>query len=213
MAAFVGAAGDADHAAAFDLGDLADDAADRARGARDDDGLAGLRFADQQQAAPGGDARHAADRELRRGGDILEDLAQALAVAGGDGLPAEIARDQIADREARVAGLDDLADDFAAHHAADLDGFDIRLGVAHATAHVGVEREPVAADAQLAVGERCERRFGDAEVLEHGRPGRAAGEQDLGGGGRGGVHGGFSAGGPALQVDEQYRHGGRGDAG
>ncbi|MCX7052135.1 MAG: rRNA maturation RNase YbeY, partial [Proteobacteria bacterium] len=33
MAAFVGAAGDADHAAAFDLGDLADDAADRARGA------------------------------------------------------------------------------------------------------------------------------------------------------------------------------------
>ena len=122
---------------------------------------------------------------------------------GGDGLPAEIARDQIADREAWVAGLDDLADDFTAHHAADLDGFDIRLGIAHSAAHVGVEREPVAADAQLAVGERCERRFGDAEVLEHGRPGRAAGEQDLGGGGR--ERGGRGGHGVSQPVARRFR--------
>src|SRR5215469_5207075 len=45
-AAFLGAAGDADRAAALDLGDLPHDGADRARGGSDDDRLARLRLAD-----------------------------------------------------------------------------------------------------------------------------------------------------------------------
>ena len=45
-AAFLLAAGDADDAAALDLGDLADDRADRAGRRRDHDGFARLRLAD-----------------------------------------------------------------------------------------------------------------------------------------------------------------------
>ena len=51
------AAGDADGAAALDLGDLADHGADRAGRRRDDHRLAGLRLADVEQAEVGGRGR------------------------------------------------------------------------------------------------------------------------------------------------------------
>ena len=68
VAALVGAAGDADGAAALDLGDLADDRADRAGGRRDHHRLAGLGLADLEQAEIGGPAGHAepADPALQR---------------------------------------------------------------------------------------------------------------------------------------------------
>src|SRR5258708_17687034 len=63
VAALLGAAGDADGAASLELGDLADHHADSAGGARNDDGLAGCRPADVEQAELGGHAGGAESRD------------------------------------------------------------------------------------------------------------------------------------------------------
>ena len=66
VAAFFGAAGNADDAAALELGDLADHRADRAGGSGDHDGFAGLRLANVEQAHVGGEAGHAEDAQRQR---------------------------------------------------------------------------------------------------------------------------------------------------
>ena len=58
VAALLGAAGDADHAATFDPGDLPNDRADGAGGCRDDDCLSGLRLTGVEKAEICGHARH-----------------------------------------------------------------------------------------------------------------------------------------------------------
>ena len=89
------AAGDADDATALDLGDLADHRADRPGRRRHDERLAGLRFADVEQAGVGGQARH--PEHAQRVGDRAErgvDLLHSLAIGQRVLLPAGSPRER-----------------------------------------------------------------------------------------------------------------------
>ena len=80
VVAFLGSAGDADGAAALDLGDLAGDGADGAGGARKDDGLARLGLTDIQQAEVGRQSGHAEGTQVDgQRGQADVDLHDALA--------------------------------------------------------------------------------------------------------------------------------------
>ena len=101
--AFLPATGDADDAAAFELGDLPGDATDGTGGAGEDDGFAGFRLADVEQGEVGGHAGHAQGREVAgQGGQAWVDLVQALGFAGEVVLYAERAVDVVAGLEVRV---------------------------------------------------------------------------------------------------------------
>ncbi|HET6223151.1 MAG TPA: hypothetical protein VFE11_13345, partial [Dongiaceae bacterium] len=106
MVAFGLAAGDADGAAAADLGKLPDQAADRARRGRDHNRLARLRLADVIEPDPGRGPGHPDDAEIGGEGKLpARDLAQAAAVARRIELPAEPADDEIAHPVVRMAGV------------------------------------------------------------------------------------------------------------
>ena len=161
--ALLRAAGDADHAAAHDLADLAHHLADRAGRRRDDDGLARLGLADIEQAEIGGHARHAehavGGRDRRQRGI---DLAQSRPPADRIFLPAQPVLDDVAHGEARIARLHHLADGAAGHHLAQPDRRRIGRGVAHAAALVGIERQIGDLDQHLAVLRLGHRHFLDA---------------------------------------------------
>ena len=125
-AAFVRSAGNADDARARAFGELADDRADRARGGRDDDGLAALRPADLAEPDIGGKPRHAEHAERRRQRSLGRvELEQALCRHGAVELPAVTAIERNRLRESPVARAHDLPDDPALHDRTDLD----RLGI------------------------------------------------------------------------------------
>src|SRR5205807_137557 len=94
IAAFVGAAGDADDPRALPPCKLARDRADRTRSRRHDNGLAALRLADLAQADIGGEPRHA---EHAEGGGERRlpriELEQPLPRHGAVELPAISAQD------------------------------------------------------------------------------------------------------------------------
>ena len=96
--ALVLAAGDADDVASLDLGDLADDRADRAGGGRDHDGLAFLGLADIEQAEIGGEAGDAVDAEQMRHRLHLRHLGQVLGRHRRIILPAGVAEHDVARR-------------------------------------------------------------------------------------------------------------------
>ena len=100
--------------------------------------------------------------------------------AGADGvfLPAEPILDDVADLVAGMVGLDDLAHRAARHDLADSDGRGVGGGIAHAPAHVGIEREIDDAHENLARPGLGHRHLLDAEI-GFGRLGRrAAGKDD-----------------------------------
>ena len=120
VVALVGAAGDADGAAATRLGQLADRAADRAAGRAHDDGLARLGLDDLHQPVPGRDAGHADRAQVRRERHARGvDLAQHAGLRRVDHrvlLPAAHADDLVAGLVAGVSRLDHLAHRAADHH-------------------------------------------------------------------------------------------------
>ena len=179
-AALLRPAGDPDRAASLDLGDLPDHRADRARGGRHHDGLAGLGLADLEQSHIGSHARHAENAE--RGRDRRRrriELAQPSAARQRVVLPAAIAEHDVAGRVARMARLDDLADRAADHRRPDGGRLGIGFRGAHAAAHVGVERQIARAHQQLALAGLGDRRLGELEIVEAGRALRPALQQDL----------------------------------
>ena len=163
--AFLGAARDADGAAAHELGDLAHDLADGTGGSRHHDRLAGLGLADMQQAEIGGHARHAehavGGRDRR---DRGIDLAQGGAAADRIFLPAETVLDDVADLEAVMRRLHHFAHRAAGHHLVEADRRSIGGGIAHPAALIGIEREIVHLHQHLAVPRLGHRRFLDAKV-------------------------------------------------
>ena len=126
----------------------------------------------------GGHARHAEDAERGRGRRRRGvDLAQLLAVEDGVFLPAAHAEREVAGREFRVVRAHHLADDAAGHDLADADRLGIGLRIAHAPAHVGVEREPERAQQDLArtgLGDRRRSRAGSRSASARRRGARRA---------------------------------------
>ena len=127
-AAFLLPAGDADDAAALDLGDLPGDRAGRARRAGNDDGFACDRPAHVEQAEVGGDAGHPehAHRQFERrsGGQLVE---LALGVHRDIVLPAGEAGHDVADRVVGIVRRHDPARAERANDLADLDRRQIRV--------------------------------------------------------------------------------------
>ena len=140
MAAFLVRSRDADDAAAFQLGDLTDDGADRARGGGHHDRLARHGLADIEQAEIGGGARHAEHTHIsgKRRGIAREFLA---AIEHGIFLPADNTRHDIAFLETGIVGFLHDRQRAAAHHIADLHRRHVLLHVAHPDAVRGIERE------------------------------------------------------------------------
>ena len=138
--AFLGTAGDADHARALELGDLADERTDRPGRGRHDHRLPGLRLPDVQKSYVGGESGHAQHAEcIGELGDGRVDLDGMRRVDYPVVLPADRGEHQIAHLESfRVRGLDH-ADRLPGHRCTDRDRFRVRGGVAHAPAHVGIQ--------------------------------------------------------------------------
>src|SRR2546430_1993826 len=133
---------DADGPASLELRDLPDHAAHGARRRRHDDGLAGPRAAEVEQADVRGKPGHAENAE-RRPDRRLRGLERPRPGAGRHrvALPAIVADDEVAGLEGRVGRLDHLADGAAHHHLAEVDRLRVRASLAHAAAHVRIERE------------------------------------------------------------------------
>ena len=151
--AFLVRAGGADHAAALQLGDLADDRADRARGRRDEHRLALLRPADVEQADIGRLARHAehADIGLERR-DVRIDGPERLAVGRMVVAPAPASAEHMRARgKASALRLLDAPDEIAVQRLADLERRRIALPVADAPADIGIDRHPERADQHFAL--------------------------------------------------------------
>src|SRR5690606_11226953 len=133
-------AGDADHATALELSDLADYAADRTGRGRNHHGFTFLGLPQLQQADVGGEAWHA---QYAQGGadgrEVRIQPAQPLAVGQRIELPAAAGEHDVSFLPVRVAGGDDLADRAAFHDFADLDRLGVGAGGAHAAAHIRVE--------------------------------------------------------------------------
>lgn len=151
---------------ALEPGDLADLAADGTRGAGHEDGVALLERADPQQTRVRRQAGHAEDAEVRaqrRG--LRVDLDGGLRVHDRVLAPAEEVQEVVADGYALGVGGDDLADRAALHDLAELEGRDVRLRVAHAAAHVRVDREVLVADQHLPLARRPDLGLDQGEVL------------------------------------------------
>jgi hypothetical protein len=134
----------------MDLRQLPDHAAHRAGSGGDHHGFAGLGRADVQQTDPGRHAGHAQRPKVSRERNRASvGLAQRSPVGHTPGLPAERADHLVAGRELRVIGLDNFPGGAAHHDLADFDRFGVRLGIRHADAHVGVERQPFVPDQHL----------------------------------------------------------------
>ena len=92
------------------------------------------------------------------------DLPERAAARDRVLLPAELADDEFARREAAVVALDHLAHDLTRHHAADRRRLLVGARFAHPRAHVRVEREEVRANEHLARARLGERRLDEGEV-------------------------------------------------
>src|SRR6266480_310764 len=177
VVAFLAAAGDADGAAAPELGELSDDAADRARGRRHHHGLVRLWLANFLQAEVRGDARHAENAEVvrerrARAVDLVDLFRTSIE------LPAELRQYLVALFYFFVFRLQHLAYRLPHHGRAELDAFRVAFRIAHAPAHVRVERQPEIPDQHLALAALRQRRALDAEIVFAHRTLGAAREHD-----------------------------------
>src|SRR5262249_26321929 len=115
--ALLGRAGNPDRAAAFDFGDLSDDATDGARCGGDDNRLTRLRLANVGQADVRRHTGHAERSDgCRDRRDRRIELAQLASARKAKILPAVVAHDEIAGGKRGIFRLDHLADRTAHHH-------------------------------------------------------------------------------------------------
>ena len=122
------------------------------------------------------------------------ELAQARAVGQQMGLPAGAAEHDVALLVLVIVGGRDLAHRAGFHHLVDADRLGVGRRIAHASAHIGIEREPFGAQQHLPGSGLRNRKFLEAEVgsfrLAHGarREHDAAGGLGHGGSGGSGIH-------------------------
>src|SRR5882762_3719468 len=188
---FIGA-GDTDDAAAVDFSELADDAAGGSSGGGDDEGFAGLRLADFEEAEIGGEAVDAEKvQEIGVGEerDAGKFLKGTLPLAGKETvfLEAGEAGDFVAFFEIGIAGFGDFGEAEGAHDFADLDGRHVLGEIGHPDAHGGVDGKIFYAGEGLAFGDGGDGGFGEFEDVGSDEAGGAIGEEPLTiGGGHGG---------------------------
>src|SRR5262249_45114453 len=148
-----------------DLCDLAGDRTDRARGARNDDGLTRLRLADLDQAEVGRETGHTEHAESgREGRERRIDLTYTLAVRQRILLPAEESFDEITRGEVCVLRLDHASHRASDHHLTELDRRRVRAGRVHAAAHVGIDGKIKDPDQDLARRRTLDRRLDERKV-------------------------------------------------
>ena len=179
---FVGAAGDADRAAALDLGDLADDRADRAGRARDDDGLAGLGLADVEQAEVGGHAGHAERAQVASAAARASGRPCAAALAVGATAVLLHAEHAVTWSPTAKPGCFDATTrptPPARITSPMPTGGDVGLALVHPAAHGRVEREVQHLDEHLAVARLRHRLLGELPVAALRQADRARGQPDL----------------------------------
>src|SRR6185437_15001787 len=162
VSAFLIRTRDAHHAAAFQLGDLADDGADRACRRRDHHGFTGFRFADIEQSEIGREPGHA--EHAHRGGRRHARRQLHAAIGEREFLPACDAGKEIALLEIGIVRLLDDADGAAAHDLADLHRRHVLLHVAHPDPVGGIEREIERAHQYLTRSRHGDGRFHQFEV-------------------------------------------------
>src|SRR5712692_3923847 len=175
VVAFLLPARDTDRAAAPDLRQLPHHAADRARGGRHHQRLARLGLSDVLQPEIRRYSRHAENAQVTR-----QRHAAAVDLRGFPGssveLPAELRQDVIAFFQFFIPRFDHFTDGLPDHDLADVDALDVALGVAHASAHVRIEREPQVLHQHLALAGLRDGRLFDPEIVLAHPARRTAGE-------------------------------------
>ncbi len=178
--AFVRPAGDADHLATHQLGDLAHD---RTRGpgrAGDHHRVAGLGLAHLDEGQVGrlaGAAQHAQRRGRRH---ALGNPGQPGAVQHRDLAPAGGAGHQVTRREVRVTRFQDLAQARARHQAADLHRVHIAGDILHPALLRRIEGQPVGAQLHLPLAHRRHsRRLQPPVIFAEGPADRPGGHHPL----------------------------------
>src|SRR5712692_1736797 len=175
VVAFLLAARDADRAAAPDLRQLPHHAADRARGGRHHHRLARLRLSDVLQPEIRRDSRHADHAEIagkRHAAAVDPGRFPGSSVE----LPAELRQDVIALFYFFILRFDHFTDGLPDHDLADVDALDVALGVAHAAAHVRIERQPQVFHQHLALARLRHGGLLDPEIVLAHPARRPAGE-------------------------------------
>ncbi|MEZ5392419.1 MAG: hypothetical protein R2724_05960 [Bryobacterales bacterium] len=92
------------------------------------------------------------------------DLAELRGRNHGVFLPAELPRGDVAGLKGGRAGFDDAADHASGHHLADPEWRCVRSPIAHASAHVGIDREIEPLHEDLAVANIGHGPFFELEV-------------------------------------------------
>ena len=180
VAALVGAAGDADHAAALDPGHLPDHHPDRASGTGHHHGVAFLRGADVEQAEICGHAGHPEHAQVGgQRGEPGVDQARALAVGDHVLLHAEHAGHAAADREFRVVRRNHFTRRIGAHHLADADRRHVGLALVHPAAHRRIQRDVFDADQEFAFAGIADGFFDQVPVAGLGQADGTRGEAEL----------------------------------
>jgi hypothetical protein len=93
------------------------------------------------------------------------DFANRAAVSDAVFLPSAHANDLVAGVEAGVFRRHHLAGGAADHHLIERLRRGVALRVAHAAAHVRIERQPIVTDQHLSISEIGDRRFNELEVV------------------------------------------------
>src|SRR5262249_23463491 len=177
VVAFRRSACDADGPATPEPRELSHDAADRAGSRRHDDRLPRLRLADFLQAEVSRHPRHAEHAEVGAQGRALFVHAHRF-LRRAVKLPTKLRDYFLPHLQRRMFRFDDFAHGLPDHDLAELHTLHVTLRVAHAPAHVGVERKPQVPDQHLALRRLRQRRFFHPEVVLRNPALRPAGEDD-----------------------------------
>ena len=178
--ALVGAAGNADHTATLEFGDLPGNAAHRAGGAGNHHGFAGLRLANVEQGEIGGHTGHAQCGQIQRQrGAARVNLVEALGFAEEVILHTQGAVHIITDGKCRVLRSDHLANTEGAHHFTQANRRNIRLGVVHPAAHGRVQGQVFVLHQNLPRAWLAEVGFYITEGFPAGQALRALSEEEL----------------------------------
>jgi len=166
MATFLRAPGNTDYPAAFQFANLPYGSPYRTGCGRHHQGFALFRLANIQQPHVGGKAWHS-QHSQRPGGTlrVIAQLDQILAVGDVILLPAAVAEHPFTGFIVRVIRLLNAADRAAHHHRPDLHRRRVGWRIAHAAAHIRVQRQPDGTEQDLPISQRRNSTLLQAKII------------------------------------------------